>query len=254
MKFLGRLLSCFVVVLVLTAGGIFLLFRLGAKPKDLGIEYTEKDLQSGKDKSQIVYESTASAISEKDYWQTFGKREINTAFSSAEATAIMNNKPGIYYPYKDVQVKFNADGTAEISGRLIKERIPVYAATFDAPQIAVDIAMKILPENPVFYLKGRASLENNEVGLFEPMRFELGRIPLPLEPILAQKYGTAYAADINSVLSEISEVHNKRQLIIDFINSRLANIQGFYAKKAYFEEDKLFYEGTLPEREVTVRE
>jgi hypothetical protein len=168
----------------------------------------------------------------------------------------MNGKPGIYYPYKNVQLKFNADGSGEISGQLIKSRIPVYASTFDAPKIAVDLLMKFLPDDPVFYLKGRASLVDNKVAIFEPMKLEVGRMPIPLGPILAKKHGIvkdAYAMDLSGFMSEISQVENKKGLIIDFINSRLAGIEGFYARDAHFEEDKLIFNGTLPEREATVR-
>ena len=168
----------------------------------------------------------------------------------------MNNKPGKYFPYKNVQLKFNADGSGEISGTLIKNRIPLYAATFDAPKVAVDLVMKFLPENPVFYLKGQASLKDNRVALFQPQRLEIGRLPVPLGPILSFapiKIKKALALDIGEFNKELSKVSNKKTLIIDFINSRLAMIEGFFAQSAYFEENKLVFEGNLPEKEVTVR-
>lgn len=222
-----------------------------SKPRNLNIVYSEADLASGRQKSAILYEE---AVGSNTLWQTFGSREVNTAFSSAEITAIMNNKPGIYYPYKDVQVKLNSDGSAEISGRLIKDRIPAYASTFDAPQQAVDFAMKFLPSNPVFYVKGKASLENNQVATFAPQALQIGKMPIPLGPILSFNsfYKQAFAQD-TSMLGDISKVSGKRQLIIDFINSRLEQIEGFYAKDAHFEENKLIFKGTLPEREATLR-
>ncbi len=244
-----------ILILVLLVGGVigyfFFAFRTN-KPRNLGVMYTQADLSSGRAKSQIVYEEL---ISDGTAWQTSGSREVDAIFTSSEITAIMNNKPGVYYPYRSAQVKFNADGTGEISGNLDKSRIPTYAATFNAPQEAVDIAMRFLPENPSFYLKGKATLVNNEVGIFEPMRFEIGRIPIPLGPILAENHlaRPAYALDLNSLLNEISGVSNKEALIIDFINSRLAGIEGFYAADAHFEENALIYKGTLPEKETTVR-
>lgn len=168
----------------------------------------------------------------------------------------MNNKLGIYYPYKNVQVKFNADGTGEISGNLVKSRIPTYGQTFLAPKEAIDLVMRFLPENPSFYLKGKATLVDNKVGIFEPIRCEIGRVSLPLNLILAQNKGLinpAYAMDINGLLSEISGVTGKKQILIDFVNSRLSMVEGFYAKTAHFEENKLVYKGTLPETESTVR-
>lgn len=247
-KFLVLLL-----ILIVTGVGAFIYLFIAAKPRDLGIRWTEADLKSGRGKSKVKHVITKEQKPPENSWQTFGERPINTQFSSEEISAIMNNRPGSYYPYANVQVKFNADGSAEISGALIKNRLPTYGATFAAPQVAVDFAMKFLPANPVFYLKGRASLVNNEVAIFEPQRFEIGRIPMPLGVILAatpRLFPQVHAMDIGEMTSELSKLKNKRGLIIDFINSRLDMIEGFYAKKAYATEGKLVYEGTLPEREV----
>jgi hypothetical protein len=164
----------------------YLYFSLkSSNPRDLGVTYSQEDLSAGREKSQIIYEDLDANSNSNAIWQTSGKKDVDVVFSSEEITAIMNNKPGIYYPYKNVQVKFNSDGTGEISGNLVKSRIPTYGTTFNAPQQAVDLAMKFLPDNPSFYLKGKATLVNNKVGVFEPIRFEIGRIPLPLDTILA---------------------------------------------------------------------
>ncbi len=254
-KIVFRILLVVVIILVAGIGYVFFSFQV-TTPKDLGITYSQADLQSGRTKSQIIYETLNEGLPNGSTWITSGSREVDTTFSSSELTAIMNNKPGIYYPYKDVQVKFNADGTAEISCAVEKSRIPTYAATFGTPQEVVDLAMAFMPENPVFYLKGRATLVNNEVGVFEPMRFEVGRLPLPMNLILANNpnfSNKAYAMDLNELLNTISSVSDKRSLIIGFINEKIAGVEGFYAKDAHIEEDKLVYEGTLPETESTVR-
>lgn len=253
MKLLAKLFfSLIFLILIIVAVAYFALNP--SNPRNLGITYTQADLVSGRDKSQIKYDLISENESSGSPWLPYGQRDVNTSFSSQEITAIMNNKPGIFYPYKNVQVKFNGDGSAEISGQLIKSRIPIYASTFDCPKVAVDIVMKFLPPNPVFYLKGKATLEENKVGIFEPLRFEIGRVPMPLDLILAQKplITPVYAIDINGLLSEISSVTDKRQIIIDFINSRLSNVPGFYAKSASFSDNKLNYEGTLPEGEKIV--
>jgi len=254
MRVLGKIFLGLILLLVILSTVVFFALRTN-NPRDLGVKWSEQDLNSGRAKGQVVNEFIKEEDSSGVAWKTSGKRDIKTTFSSSEITAIMNNKKGAYYPYKNIQVKFNADGSAEISGRLIKSRIPTYGSTFDAPKVAVDLTMKFLPENPVFYLKGKATLAENQVEFFEPQRFEIGRIPMPLGIILASAKkpdNQAYAMDVGGFLSEISSVNNKRQIIIDFINSRLSNIEGFYAKKAYYEENKLNYEGTLPEKEIIV--
>lgn len=242
------------LLLILILIPVILYFLLNAsKPRDLGIRYSEADRKSGRQKSQIKYEKTQEKLPEAQAWQTFGKRDIDETFTQEEITAIMNNKIGAYFPYQNVQLKFNADGSGEISGALIKSRLPLYGATFAAPQPAVEFAMKFLPENPVFYLKGRASLVNNEVAIFEPQAFEIGRIPMPLGVFLSaapKLFPEVYAMDLGEMTSQLSKLENKRALIISFINSRLSMIEGFYAEDAHFEEGKLVYQGTLPEKEV----
>ena len=138
----------------------------------------------------------------------------------------MNNKKGAYYPYKNIQVKFNADGSGEISATLIKSRLPLYASTFGAPQIAVDFAMKILPDNPVVYLKGKATLVDNKVGLFEPQRFEIGRVPLPVNIFLSlapELIPQTYALDIgeNKTLKVILDARSG-----EFLRTSQAGIGG----------------------------
>jgi len=264
-KALLKLIFIFIIVIILVPVALLGWFGfipglsdfLGAtKPKNLGIIYQEADLQTGREKSQIVYETTEEILPPEKSWQTIGKREVKTEFTSSEVTAIMNNKPGAYYPYKNVQVKFNADGSGEISGSLIKSRLPMYGATFGAPKVAMDFIMKFLPENPVFYLKGKATLEKNMVGLFEPQVFEISRIPMPLNLFLslAPSFGfKVYAIDLVEMSSELSKVTNKKALIIDFINRRLSDIEGFFAESAYMTENKLIFKGTLPEKEIVTK-
>lgn len=265
MRFLGKLFLIFLVLIILAPVAVLgylgfipgLSSLFGAdKPRDLGIKYTEADRTTARAKSQIEYVALPAGTTIPGGWQTSGSREVSAEFTSAEITALMNNRPWKYYPYRNVQVKFNADGSGEISGILIKSRVPQYGASFGAPTEAIEFINRLLPTEPAFYVKGRASLVNNQVALFEPQVFEIGRVPMPLEMILSFAPGLvkpAYALDIGGMTSELSQVQNKRALIIEFINSRLANIPGFYAKSARFAENKLIFEGTLPEKEATVQ-
>lgn len=227
---------------------------LGAdKPRDLGIKYTQADLKSCRSKSRVEYTSLPDSSSPSQTRQVSGQREVAAEFTSAEITATMNNQPWRFWPYQNVQVKFNADGSGEISGVLIKDRIPGYAATIGIPKEAADFAMKFLPANPVFYVKMKADLTDNKVSLFEPQALQIGRLPMPLSLFLSLKrpqlIDVALAQNLGEMSQELSKVQNKKALIIGYINSRLSSAFGnFYAKKAYAGENKLFFEGTLPEK------
>lgn len=271
MKLLGKIvfglfiifivIPVLVVVLALGYFGIIpgLSSLMGTnKPRDLGIKYTEVEYKSARGRSQIEYTALPANTLPEASRVFSGSRPVKTEFSSAEVTALMNNRPWKYWPYSSVQIKFNADGSGEISGVLIKDKLPGYGAMIGVPKEAVEFAMKFLPNNPVFYVKGKAALADNIVSVFEPQKFEIGRIPLPVGIFLSfvppQFIKQTYAAvDIGGMSSELSKVQNKRALIIGYINQRLSTFSGFFAKSAYFTEDRLVFDGTLSEKEAVVQ-
>ena len=223
------------------------------KPRDLGIKYTQEDLKSIRTKNQVKYEVLPETQSPSQTRSFSGQKQVNSDYTSREITATMNNQPWKYWPYKDVQVKFNADGSGEISGILVKEKVPGYASVIGIPSEATNFAIKFLPPDPVFYVKLKGSLVENKVSEFEPQAFEIGRIPMPLNVFLSlggkNLVKTAFAQNIGEMTNELSKVKNKKALIIDFINTKVSSDFGsFYAKKAYFGENKVFFEGTLPEK------
>lgn len=265
MKVIGKIFFSFIllviIVLVLALGyfgfipGLSTVFG-SDKPRDLGVKYTEEDRASARGKSKIEYEALPEEYASSGGFQTSGEREVSTQFSSAEMTALMNNRPWRYWPYKNVQVKFNADESVEISGIFMKGKLEGYGAKIQLPREAINFVNKYLPSDPVFYVKGKAVLDDNKVSVFEPQSFEIGRVPMPVEMFLAfappSLVKTTYASS-GDMLSELSRVKNKRALIIEYINQRLTTFEGFYAKSARFGENKLIFDGTLPEKELTVR-
>ncbi|MEK7597306.1 MAG: hypothetical protein AAB441_01530 [Patescibacteria group bacterium] len=267
MKLIGRLFL-FVFLFSITA----IIFGLGYmgyipaianllgtnKPKDLGIRFTEQDRVEAHAKSGVEYGTLPASTSDELSIQRFGRHNVDTSWSSAQASALMNNRPWKFWPYQNVQVKFNTDGSAEVSGGLNKAVVPSYAAAIGIPKVAVEFAMKLLPPSPVFYLKMRASLKDNHVNVFEPQNFQLNRIPLPVNAFLSfnkphfiKEVSAQLSADM---LTDLASVKNKRQLIINYINDRLSGYSSFfYAKEARIEENKLIYKGTLANQEATVR-
>lgn len=265
MKLIGRIF--FFAILIIIISPILILGYFGFipgisslfgsdKPRDLNIRYTEADHQSARAKSKIEYGELPADTSASVSLVRTGTRAVKFEMTSAEASSLMNNRPWKYFPYSNVQVKFNGDGSAEISGALLKDRLPGYGAFIGMPKEALDFAMKFLPVNPVFYLKMKASLVNNQVAIFEPQTFEIGRMPLPVSIFLSvapKMIPEAYAVDIGGMTNELTKVSNKKALIISYINSRLSQTKGFYAKSAYFSADKLFFDGSLAEKELTAR-
>lgn len=266
MKLIGRL---FLMVFLFSIAAI--IFGLGYmgyipaianilgtnKPRDLGIRFTEKDRVEAQTKSGVQYATLPASTSDALSIQRFGKHDVDASWTSAQMSALMNNRPWKYWPYKDIQVKFNADGSAEVSGGLNKAVVPNYAVAIGIPKVAIEFAMKLLPPTPIFYLKMKASLKNNQIGVFEPQAFQLNRIPLPVNAFLS--FNPRLVKEVNAQLSanmlgDLAKVKNKRSLIIGYVNSRLSSYDSFFfAREARFEENKLIYKGTLADQEATVR-
>jgi len=266
MRTLARLFLLFVFLLIVIPilGLGFMGFIPGLssilgtnKARDLGIKYTEADRLSGRAKSQIEYGVLPENTDAVNSLVRTGTRVVKTEFTSQEITALANNRSWKYWPYANVQVKFNADGSAEISGNLIKDRLPGYGVYIGAPKQAVDFAIKFLPDNPSFYLKMKAALIDNKVSLFEPESFQIGRVPLPVSIFLSfadpSLLNPVYADTLSDMKEELAKVSDKRGLIISYINQRLSQMTGFYAKSTSFGDNKLMFDGSLSEKESTVR-
>lgn len=225
------------------------------KPRDLGVSYTEADRSSARAKSQIEYKELPANTPAEQSLVRSGSRAVTANFSSAEITALMNNRPYKDWPYKDVQMKFNADGTVEVSGRLIKSRVAGYCASIGVSKEVAEKIVQYLPADPVYYVKSKAALSNNQVSVLEPSTVEIGRMSIPLNWILSinNRNNIAYAQGANGIKTELNNYNGKKAKIVEYINAHLAGISGFFAKSAYFEENKLHFEGNLNETEASVR-
>ena len=193
---------------------------LGAnKPRNLGIKYTENDKASARAKSQLIYgvlpENTPPELS----ISRSGSRKINTSFNSAELTSLMNNRPWKYWPIEKVQLRINDDGSTELSGVVINEKLKGYAAAIGVPAKASELITKFLPRNPAFYVKAKTSLTENQVSEFDVQSVYLGKVPIPVNALLAkfapELIKTVFADD---VISELSKYEGKKEAIINFIN------------------------------------
>ncbi len=260
-----------IVVLLIVGAGVVTLGRMGYipwlaallgadKPRDLGVSWSEADLKSGAKKHKVDFEfgtlPADTPLTESVVYT--GEREISSTHTSAEITALMNSQDYAYWPFVDCQFKFNADGSFESSGKLDKSRIESFANAIAIPSEVGKRAAQLLPPDPVYYLKGTAVFKDNKITVFDPQVFEIGRVKLPISVFLSyvqpQLIEPAYADSATDIQSELDKYENKREWIINYINSRVNAIPGFYAKDWHIEEDALVFDGTLPESVQTVGE
>lgn len=247
-----------VVIIILVLGWFGLIPGLSSimgatKPKDLGVKYSQEDFNVAHQASGVNYEVIAGNIPASSSIAFNGSHPVNKSWNSAQMTSLMNNRPWKYWPIKNVQLRINPDNTVEMSGVFEEKKLEGYAAAIGVPQ-AVTSRLNILPNQAAFYLKGSAALTNNSVSKFDITAAQMNRISIPTGILLSLnntfRAETAYAEDVTGELSKYS---GKKQAIINFINSKLSWISGFYAKSATFSDGKLNFDGTLPNQELTAR-
>ena len=267
MKLIGRiLLLAFLILLIspiLVLGYFGFVPGLSSffgsdKPRDLKIVYTDADMKSALVKNKVEYETLPVNTPDEESIKREGTQNINAEFTSSEMTALMNKVAWKNWPYQNVQVKFNGDGTGEISTRLLKNKLPGYFAYMGVPRQVLDFAIKFLPLDPVIYLKGKVALTNNKMTTFDVQQFEIGRVQLPIKMFLSfvppKLVPDAYALDIFGMGQELMKVKNKKDLIVYYINGRLDSYYSFfYAKSVYFKENGLVFDGRLPQKELKAK-
>lgn len=245
-----------IVVIVLVLGwfglipGLSTLFGAN-KPKDLGVKYSEVDFNRAHAASGVSYE-TISDTPVSSSISFSGSHEANLSLNSAEMTALMNDRPWKYWPIKDVQLRINPDGTAEMSGVFNEKKLEGYAAAIGTPQAVID-RLNLLPAEAAFYLKGTAALSNNQVSKFDITSAKMNRISIPTSLLLSMNLLIADYAYADDVTDELSKYSGKKAAIVDFINSKLSWVSGFFAKSAQFKDGKLEFSGTLPDQELSAR-
>jgi hypothetical protein len=227
------------------------------KPKDLGVRYTVEDKASARAKSQLEYLELPAYTPVEESIVRKGSRPITTSWNSAEMTALLNDRPWLYWPIKNVQLKINDDGTAELSGVVDKVKFGNYATAVGIPATIAKAAATFMPANSAFYIKAKTSLENNVVKDFDIQSLTYGKIIIPPSMILSYNYSkiisSADAASPTDPFAEVVKYSSKKEAIISFISDRLSLITGFYAKSAYFKDGNLYFNGTLSQSEATVR-
>jgi len=170
-----------IVVIVLVAGYLGFVPGLsdlmGAGPRDLGVRYTQQDLLSAQQKIGHTYTELPATTTGKTI-QYSGAKDLKADFTNEELTALANSGKWKYGPAKDIQIKIGPDGTGEVSGRLMTGNLAEAGKVFGFSEQEVSDSGKylgLIPGNPSFYMKGKASIQNNQVNI-QPEKIEIGRI------------------------------------------------------------------------------
>src|SRR3989344_3964905 len=111
-----KLLIILVIITGLIGGGIYYLFQ----PKTLGIKYTPQDLESIKNKVNVNNESLPANTPLSQSLVVSGSHPVEATFSSEELSAGANYRRSVYkyFPFKNVQIRVNNDGSVEGSAKV----------------------------------------------------------------------------------------------------------------------------------------
>jgi len=146
------------------------------RPRDLGVRWTPADYQSVYQKTHV--EHSAPELHCLTCPTTYsGKQPVGDRFTDCEISAWLSTQNAKHGPLRDVQVRFNADGTGELSGLLVEQvNTPVYA-------------------------KGRLTRASARAVSFGFEAISVGPVPLP-QPIV-QRAGEAVSGIVNDELDRI---------------------------------------------------
>ncbi len=199
------------------------------KQKDLGVAYDEMLALELYDELGVVDELDTSEGGYSGVQQYDGIQDVEMSLTSEEATALMNYWESriSYEPYKDIQVRFNEDGTVEMSAILLVDKAKEYARKRGYSEDQIDKAaqyLDVLNNEVPIYGKGTGSAENNELDI-NVSKFQVGVVSVP--------------SSVYAPLSDALEYVLEKQM---------SYVTNFYIEEAYFENGEMFFKGTTPTR------
>ena len=224
------ILSIFLILALLIGGGVYFLLQ----PKNLGITYADTDLKSITEKLKVTYESLPPGDPSGKTLIASGTHPVDSTFSSSELTSAADNryKQYVYFPFRNVQIRVNADGTVEGSAKVgFSDAVNYLVALGVSYDDVMEGAKKFKIPNaslPV-YLKVSGTVENNQSNI-KVDAAEISRIPIPQN--LVNQYGPAINDLVEMVLEE-------RQ-------------PSYSIEKLEVVDGKVHFKGTSPDKETAV--
>lgn len=159
--------------------GVSRVIGLGA-PKDLGITYTDADYLQAREKLDTALDT----------------QQLQTQFTDAELTALLDSCTESACVFDDVQVKIESDGTLKLSGTVDRRKVAdlVFAyADNNANLATLNTFFDYLPSKPAFYIQATV------VGESDVVIVDLEQLSL----------GSLWIADLESLESDLNRTMNE---------------------------------------------
>lgn len=230
-KLLKALLILLIIVVALLVGAFFYLKR----PTGLGVSYTTADLEAANQKIAVTYEALPIDDSLGKTLIVSGAHPVDQTFTSQEITALADNRRTVYpyFPFQNVQIRVNADGTVEGSATVNYTNAVSYLKALGvAPEDISEAAQKFNIPNadlPV-YLKVKGNIVNNESNI-TVQTAKIANIPIP------QNFVDQYAPYLNDLIESLID---QRQ-------------PSYNIETLEVQSGKIHFKGTAPDVEKAVK-
>lgn len=222
-----KIILFFVIVLLLAVGTLTYLglvpqlSKYVVKPKDLGITADPTFITTYEPKIHFRNELPSGVVPTGREGVFSGTTKVDEKLTSVEASSILSEwkhrSPSL--PIRDVQVRFNPDGSSEISGILEIDTAVSLAKNLGYSDEDIDTAKsyaKYVSGDLPFYVKGTAGVKNNQVTI-SPSSFELGRVGIPssitgpaakaVEDVIERRLRQVGGIDIQSIEIDSGSLH-----------------------------------------------
>lgn len=204
-----------VLSVLLLVGALFVAaVVLLSKPKFLGVRYTDADLKSIYNKVNVKFEPLDQAKNGGKTLVVSGSHPVDTTFSSEELTAGADNRSRnyAYFPFRNLQIRINGDGSVEGSATVgFSDAVNYLVALGVSYSDIMKGAQKFKIPNATLpvYLKVKGAVENNQSNI-TVMGAEISRIPIPAG--LVNRYGPQINDLVEQVIRERQPSYNIEKL------------------------------------------
>lgn len=235
-----KILILFIFILIILAIGVLGYFGFvpvlsslfgSDKPKDLGVKYSKAQYADYVAKAKTEVISTRENLLPENSITYTGKTDVKQSFTQEEISSRLNYAVWKYMPVKNVQLKINVDGSVEFSAIVAYDRLNGFIERVGAGQYSkadVDKGLgylKLMGRDFPIYAKFKASMNNNQLTENTDV-IEVGRFSIPLKSL-----------DADNVIISVSQ-------------GIMSKVPNFYAKSVNFENGKMNFDGTVPEKSV----
>lgn len=201
------------------------------QPKNLGIVANEQALAEANAKTKVELVSLPASDDPAQSLRYEGSHEVTMTLSSEELTSMVQNSRWKYNPLSQVQVRVNPDGSGEASGYVDFSTALAYLKKFGVSQSDIDAALAKYPipqSKFPFYVAMTGEVTDNNISA-SVSKLELARIPVP-------------TGIVNQYLPAATS----------FVERTYLNGQVVSVKKLENRNGTIFFEGTVPDKEMTV--